>query len=278
MKSVALRIICIFAVCTLYLAVWIAPVGSYAPGYEANDYQLTTTPILDGKWTSASEWEGTQLLQLEGGLNATFRPIYELSQDSLSIIQYYLIEFFSDNTNDTGDVWQICYSGSNTPDGPSVEAAGGITPQLDCVRIDFWGHYGLLNAKAYRGNGTVWILITDEDWKSHVQIAESLTSSPSLATLHWITEIRIEHQYFDIKPEIWIRVAAEDISKEMGYQAWPPGSYRDVPDSYGLLKISGTIPEFPNSAALFLLVAFSALLILLLKKEGLLSIIRHVKK
>ncbi|MGQ9538624.1 MAG: hypothetical protein ACUVTE_03450 [Candidatus Bathycorpusculaceae bacterium] len=168
--------------------------------------------------------------------------------------QYYLIEFFDDNTNDTGDYWQLCYATASEFGGNPI---GGTTPQTDCYRIDFVGHT-VAGLAVYKGNGTGWEPYNNYVWPDHIHIVNTISSTSLNSTPHWVVEIKIEHIHFGIQPNMWIYVAAYDASNsETGVQSWPPGSC-NVPDDWGLLIAQQTqIPENLNIGAFILASAFS---------------------
>jgi hypothetical protein len=60
------------------------------------------------------------------------------------IIEFALIELYTDNTNDSGDFFQYCLD---------VGANGGSAPQTDDILINYTGHNQLT---LYKGTGTGW--------------------------------------------------------------------------------------------------------------------------
>jgi hypothetical protein len=150
MRKTFLVAICIFVLCSLLLAS-INVTRAAEPGYTRTDYNPTTTPTVDGKWTTNDEWE------LNGevttiGTGAAFRSVWVLESMTPEIIvtDTFLVEFFVDTTNDAGDYWQLCIDG---------DQSGGSAPQSGDYRIDIIGHTTL---KLYQGNGTGWTEITPD--------------------------------------------------------------------------------------------------------------------
>jgi hypothetical protein len=249
MKRVVLVVFFIVALCSLCLVINTGTVSAYKAGYSVDDYVATITPTMDGKWTTTDEWTDAQEVHLEGSLNAIFRLKY-VSNYPTSVNQYYLIEFFGDNTNDAGDYLQICYASAATFGGTPI---GGTTPQTDCLRIDYVGHTQT-GLALYKGTGTGWSPSADYTWGTTIQIVDSISASPLDSTPHWIAEIMIEHIHYNIQPEFWIRVAVYDASRSAaGVQAWPASSV-DVPNDWGLMNALQTvIPEtFPIGVMLVL--------------------------
>jgi hypothetical protein len=241
MKRVLFAAFCILALCSL-LVMAAGTVEAYQAGYEITDYQLITTPTLDGQWTSSDEWTDTDEGQLEGDLNASFRLKFEGGAFMEgSVPQYYIIEIFDDVTEDAGDYWQICYTYATTLNGA---ATGGTAPHTECLKFEYVGHDDSPSGLTiYNGDGSGWVQNDTYTWPDHVEVVSSLSSSPLDSNPHVIYEIKIEHLYFAIQPEFWIYVAVHDDSNGSAVQSWPPGS-SDVPDDWGLMTASNDpIPE-----------------------------------
>ncbi len=256
MKRAVLVAFCIIALCSLGLVVKAGIVRAYQEGYEVTDYMVITVPTMDGNWTTPEEWTDAEVRQLDGDLNATFRLKYDTGYP-VWVDQYYLIEFFDDTTNDTGDYWQICYASAAEFQGTPI---GGTTPQTDCDRFDFAGHDPLIGTTYYEGNGTAWVESTDYN-ATAIQWVNTISPSPLDSNPHWIVEIKIEHLNFTIQPEFWIYVAAYDESNsDAGVQSWPSGS-SDVPDDWGLMtSVQEQIPETLNIGVMVLLSSVSVLI------------------
>lgn len=214
--------------CSLCLLINTVTIKASYPGYSHMTYYLQNAVTLDGNWTSDTEW--TDGLQTSFGTNAVFRSKWFLvSFDPIIVNQYILIEILNDNTNDTGDYWQLCFDG---------DESGGTAPQVGDRRIDIVGHTTLI---AYQGNGTGW---TAWDPGATFQWKNSISTSPTSSAPHWICEIIISKVDFGIGPDYWLRVAVYDASNAAaGVQAWPPTS-RDVPNDWGDIPYSmEPIPE-----------------------------------
>jgi len=241
---------CIIVLFSMALLANTGTVKASKAGYSMEDYIATITPTMDGQWTTTDEWADTTQVSLDGSLDAIARAKY-VSNYPTSVDQYFLIEFFSDTTNDPGDYWQLCYAASATLFGTPI---GGTTPQTDCLMINYTGHSSSTTLTVFKGTGTGWSVFTDYTVPTHVQLAESISVSPLSGTPHWIVEIKVEHIHFNIMPEFWVRLAAYDASNSAaGVQAWPEGS-ADVPNDYGLLSdMQAVIPEtFPIVVVLVL--------------------------
>jgi hypothetical protein len=246
MKRAILVALCIIVLCSLSP---LALVNASYSGYATTNYSAITSPIEDGAWTTSDEWVDAAV---PPNLPTTFQWREKWTQPS-DIIEHFLIEFFTDNTNDTGDYYQICID--NT-------ANGGSAPQTDDIRIDWVGH-SFSGLHLYKGNGTGWAPYTSFAWGTDLFIAESLSSSPLNSTAHWIMELRMDRTKadFDVSQSTpayspWIRVAVYDANNSAaGVQAWPPTS-RDVPNDWGLE--TGTIENIPESLTIAVVVVLSS--------------------
>jgi len=256
MNRAVLAAFCIIALCSLGLAMKTGTIRAYQEGYEVTDYVALRIPVMDGTWTTLDEWTDAAEKQLDGSLNATFRLKYETDYPSW-VNQYYLIEFFDDATNDTGDYWQICYDSAAELMGIPT---GGPTPNTNCDRFDFVGHTPA-GLTIYEGTGTAWAVTTDYTWPTDIEIVDTISGSPLDSNPHWIAEIKIEHIHFAIQPEFWIRIAAYDDSNAgAGVQAWPAGSV-DIPDEWGLMNsVQEPIPEGIGLGVVVLLTSVAVLI------------------
>lgn len=245
MKRSILVALSVIMLCAL-LSMPTAPVKAFYDAYQNVNYVAIDTPVDDGSWTTPTEW--TDAAE-PSNLSDTFIWREKWTQPS-DIIQHFLIEFFTDNTNDTGDYFQICYD---------RDADGGATPQDDDVRIDYVGHSGSSGLTVYQGNGTGWVVLGGLSWDTDIYVSESLSDSPLNGSTHWIIELWINksNPAFDISNSGYqpgLRVAVYDASNDAaGVQAWPPTS-QDVPDDWGLeYGNTSSIPEAFTIAAVVLL-------------------------
>jgi hypothetical protein len=197
-----------------------------APGYSHTVYPQQNVVTFDGKWTSDQEWiDG---FQTNITANSVFRDKYYVtgSDENLTCTQTILIEILNDNTNDAEDYWQICFDGGGTTMGGPT---GGTAPQPTDVRIDIVGHS---TVTWYNGTGTGWTTM-DEPEGAQFQWKDSISTSSTSDTPHWICELVIEKVALGIGPTFWGRIAVYDASNSAaGVQAWPPTS-RDIPDDWG---------------------------------------------
>ena len=245
MNRLIIAAFCISALCLL-LVLPETVKAPPKPGYSVTDYQLTTTPTLDGHWTTADEWVDCEGKELEGDLDGVFRLKFEGANYPTSINQYWLIEFFNDTTTGPGDYFRICYAYGATV---NTDPVGGTTPQTDCLKFE----YTSSSMTVYKGTGTAWG--TGPAWASptDIQVVGQVSSSPLEANPHWIYEIKIEHIHFNIQPNFWIYVAVHDASNSAAVQSWPPGS-SDVPNDWGAMAANNNpIPESLTIGALVLL-------------------------
>jgi hypothetical protein len=231
-------------------------------GYEIEDFEATTEPTIDGKWTNGFEWSDASEAQLVGDVNATFRIKHDNELITGDIINYYLlIEVFGDTASNPEDVLEICIAAASETGGTPI---GGIEPQTDCVKFDYVGH-SQSGFTMYMGDGSAWVEDSSYSWTTDILIVSSVDTSPMSDTAHVIYEVRIAAAAFDIHPEYWIRVGVHDGGNTLD-AAWPPSS-ADVPDEWGAVDtINETIPEFPAWAILPLF-ATATLSVIVLRKR-----------
>jgi hypothetical protein len=229
-------ILFVLAICFILPAT--KPAQAQQAGYSHICYQTPITPTIDGQWSS--DWNSG--LQTPFGTNANFTDEWYLTAASpSSIVYYYLLIETMDNTNDTGDLIQICFNGAMTADSaPSpTDFAINFTSNEVCT----W----------YQGNGTGWTQIATPPL-SIFQWSESFSSSPSCSTPHLMLEMGLLKTSTDlggteiIGPEFWMLIKTYDAnSNGYGFQSWPNlnTSSPEVPSTYG--DIPYTLGEAPVS-------------------------------
>ncbi|MCW4002835.1 MAG: hypothetical protein NWE95_02855 [Candidatus Bathyarchaeota archaeon] len=235
-KRLTLIALPLIAVCLLTLA---GTVNAVQAGYTHTCYSQTNAVTVDGAWTSPTEWVDAQSTSF--GTNAAFRTKYEFQMEGSSFLIYLAILVEStDATNDAGDYLQICFDGST-----EMIYDGGTAPQTNDWKLEIMGHG---TPTWYKGTGTGWVAATAP---STVQINSTLASSPTIATNHYIYEIRFEKQAVGVPAQFAMRVAVNDArAGGSGLQAWPPTS-PDVPNQWGDVPYStDPIPESLNMAVL----------------------------
>ncbi len=143
MKKTIFAAFCILTLCSLLL-VTTGTIKAEEPGYTRTDYNPNVTPTIDGKWTTNDEWTLNGEVTTVGS-DLAFRSVWILvSMDPITVTDTFLVEFFSDTTNDADDYWQLCIDG---------DQSGGTAPQTTDYRIDIIGHTTL---KLYQGTGSGW--------------------------------------------------------------------------------------------------------------------------
>ena len=236
----------VLMLCSLLLLITVGTTMAGDPDYSYIEYDAQVAVTLDGVWTSDDEWTDGPVLTISD--SASFTGVI----NTISTSQENLIEFFTDNTTDAGDYWQICIDGSND---------GGTTLGADDWRIEVVGHTTLM---VYQGTGTGWTEVTHE--VGEILWADSISASPWNSTPHWIFEFSLAKTSGIIQPPIppiGLRVACYDASNsEAGVQAWAPDSERDVPEGWGLISEygGGPIPEGLTIGVMVLLSSVSVLI------------------
>jgi len=237
------RAFSILMLCSLLVMITIGTAMAGNPDYSFIEYWAQVPATFDGEWTSPDEWTDGPLIQLSEDASFT----YVMSYSDVMYSQF-LIEFFSDDTDDAEDYWQICIDPSD---------GGGSAPQAGYGRIDIIGHTDIV---CYEGDGTGWTEIPVE---SDITWVDSISDSPWNSTPHWILELQFDKQANVMQftqPPNGLRIAVYDASNsEAGVQAWPPGSSADVPDEWGVIPTysQDPIPEGLSFAVMVLLSSVS---------------------
>jgi hypothetical protein len=220
-------------------------VSALAEGYTSTDYQAITEPTIDGKWTTTDEWDDAAPPE-NLGTDFVWREKWTYPDD---IYQHFLIEFFTDSTNDAGDYYEVIYDTS---------ADGGTAPQADDIKVEWKGHSSS-GLKIYKGSGSAWTEYSGVPAGSVVG-SDTLTTSPLNSNQHWVFELTIlKTGDFDITGSTYqpgIRVAVYDASNSAaGVKAWPASS-TNAPDSWGLEF--GTMDNIPESLTIVAVVVLSS--------------------
>jgi len=228
MKRALFAAFCILALCSLLL-VNTGTIKAAESGYTRTDYNPSVVPTIDGKWTSADEWTLNGEVTLIGA-DVNFSSVWIMvSSEPIVVTDTFLVEFFSDNTTDAGDYWQMCIDGDQSE---------GANPQTTDYRIDIVGHTTL---KLYQGTGSGWTEVTPDP--ADISWNNTISASPTNSTPHWILEITIVKAELGAGPTWNFRLAVFDENSTAGVLAWPPTS-RDVPDRWGVQNYVGeVIPE-----------------------------------
>jgi len=238
MKRSILVAFAMVAACILSLQTCLASAQTYL---LTNYLGPTGGVTVDGKWTSASEWTDAMTApSLPSSI--LFREKWEYP-GTTNIVEYVLVEFYTDNTNTTGDFFQYCLD---------PLANGGSAPQADDVLINYTGH-NRSGLTLYKGNGTGWARWTGWTYGTDVAIADSRTGSQMNATSHWIIELMMDRSNpnFDTSGastayQPLIRVAVYDQNNtSQGVQSWPPSTSQNAPSTWG--TESGQYAAIPES-------------------------------
>ena len=227
MKKIIATTFCSLMLCSL-LVIAVGTTMAAEPGYERISYTTTVFPTIDGAWTSEDEWTDGDVTMI--GEDVAFRSTWDMGD---VVTTRWIVEFFSDTTDDPEDYWQFCIDG---------DQGGGSAPQIGDRIFVITGHTNLV---LLIGTGTGWTedLTTDP---SEIEWANSLSASPTNSTPHWILEFNIVKNAGSIQLGIvWnFLLGAYDASNPgAGFQSWPPTD-PDVPEEWGIENyLSEPIPE-----------------------------------
>jgi hypothetical protein len=215
MKKIMSVAFSMLMLCSLLL-LGIAEAGN--PAYSMTAYTGSAFVQIDGVWSQPDEWLDVQPVNMSNNANFTVKlRSFQLTMD-------FMIEVFGDNTDDAGDLWQICLDSDNS---------GGAAPDNNDYMIEIQGHTDLLT---YKGNGTGWVPITPDF--QELTWADSITATPWNAAPHWMFELReSDKEQGQIKvgdPPNGLRVLAYDASTNTT-SSWAPDSDADVPSTWGVI-------------------------------------------
>jgi hypothetical protein len=234
MKKITTIIVCLFALSILALA---NIVSASNTSYTQTDYNGSTMPTLDGRYTTSDEYSAGAALGF--GTNAVFRDFWASSGN---VFENLIFETM-DTTNNAGDQYVICYDSNND---------GGTAPQTDDFKIVITGHGTSATAAWYRGTGSAWTAVTGPA-ASAFDFKESLATSPTSSTPHYMVEAKIDKQD---TAAFGITVLGMNFAMKLNYtdagtstsQSWPPApASNDVPNSWGYVPYSmDPVPESLN--------------------------------
>jgi hypothetical protein len=205
-------------------------------GFDHTIYGQAMTTTIDGRWTTTTEWDDSQMTTLQasdGGANgnAYFRDKYEYIADPFQIVTKTIVEVTTDTVANAGDYVEIDINGQN---------GASTTPQTTDYRLVLTP----TTATWYRGTGTAWGALatpTGFSW------ATTISASPWSSTPHRIYEFAYDKTGMgigDASGYISQRVAAYDADNTAaGVRAWPTSS-NTVPNDWAYIPWSSTaIPE-----------------------------------
>jgi len=244
MKKIIATTFCTLMLCSLLVLISGGTTMAAEPGYERISYPTQVTPTIDGAWTSEDEWTDGDITMI--GTDVAFRSTWDMGD---YVYTRWIVEFFSDTTDDPGDYWQFCIDG---------DQSGGSSPQPSDYKFEITGH---TNLKWYTGGVGEWMGPIGLG-ESEIEWAESLSASPTNSTPHWILEFQIPKDSGTVQMGItWnFRLAVYDASNsEAGVLAWPPTD-PDVPNTWGIENYTmDAIPEGLTFGVMVLLSSVSVL-------------------
>jgi hypothetical protein len=206
------------------------------PGYNIIEAYQTAEPVnADGNWATG-EWDDSWIEYISNGSVTDDRFCYKMdSSDGVTYLMSWLYDF-SDNTDDAGDIWQLCI------DGYPSEAK--TAPDANCTKIEITGHETLT---VWQGDGSDWVETSSLD--DSIIWADSMTVHDAPFDYeHYCLEIQVNKgdlgAWGGSPPPNGFRVAMYDESNAtQGWIAWPPTS-ADDPSGWGLIyTYAGTIPD-----------------------------------
>jgi hypothetical protein len=230
----------ILMACFLLLGT-VVRVQASAEGYDITEAYSAGGVDLDGQW-GETEWDSNSVwVEYIDPYDARFG--YKMAMGETQYYMSWILDF-PDDTDDAGDVWQICLDGT---------AAGGTAPTTDCNKIEITGD----TLAVYVGDGAGW----EEMEGADVLWAKNFTTTgdwASYAEDHYVVEVMADKGSLGAwganPPPEGLRVAHYDADNDTWIQ-WPPESDQAVPDGWGLIADYGDL--VPESLSLGVIVLLS---------------------
>ena len=238
MKKIVATTFCVLTLCSLLVLTVAGTAMAAEPGYERISYLTQVIPTIDGIWTSDDEWTDGEVTWI--GTDVAFRSTLD------SGITRWLVEFYSDTTDDPGDFFRFCIdwgqSGGSSPAGWKFEITG---------HTDLTWYVGM-------GDGSDWAEYTIDE--SEIDWANSLSASPTNSTPHWILEFQMSKNSGSIQMhDVWNFLLEVFDASNPVFLAWPPTD-PNVPDEWGMENYSAEpIPEGLTFGVMVLLSSISML-------------------
>ena len=238
MKKIIATIFCTLMLCSLLLLTFGAVMAA-EPGYERFSRPTQVIPTIDGMWTTDDEWTDGEETWI--GTNVVFRSTWDMGDD---VMTRWIVEFLSDTTDDSGDLWRFCL------DGTQVGSSGNVR------MFEITGHTELTwYLKMGASDWTVYSLTADE-----IEWANSLSASPTSDTPHWILEFQIPKNTGQVTLDIlWNFLLQVSDESNPEFLAWPPTD-PDNADTWGIENYSSEpIPEGLTFGVMALLSSISVI-------------------
>ncbi len=245
MKKPQIAIVCLLSVFIVAIA---GSASAYNAAYEATCYS-GASPTIDGQYVVGDEWGSS--LGVDFGTNGVWRSQWCMAP---AVYASFLIET-ADATNDAGDYWVICFD--STDAGSTTPPDGGSVPQTNDYKLVVTGHDSP-TVQWYVGDGTQWVTKATPGSFADPAIfdqAQSLSTSPKIATAHYIWEMHIDKTNTDLGTTPmgynWAQYVGYYDATTDTLQSWPPTPAADTnPDSWGYVPYSSDpnpTPDVPEN-------------------------------
>jgi hypothetical protein len=217
-----------------------------AQDYTRISWQTQVEPTIDGEWTPEDEWTDGEITPI--GEDAACRSTWDSGAED--VMTRWVVEFFSDTTDDPEDYWEVCIDGDQSM---------GSAPEAGDFKFVITGHTDLV---WYEGDGSGWAVVELDE--TEIEWACSLSDSPTNDTAHWILEFQIvKNSGTVLMDPTWnLRIAVYDASNsEAGELAWPEGSDADDPSGWGMENYNGEVIPEGLSFGIMVLLSSAALIV-----------------
>ena len=243
MKKIVSIAFCMLLLSSVFLMVGTAM--AFEEGYTQIEYFALEEIVVDGAWTTTTEWSAGEVRSLNTPQTALF--VYLM--DSSGAYSPSILVEFADSTEDAGDIIQVCINGG-------VDAT---TPTTEDYKIEIQGR---TTKKVYQGTGSAWADATTAD---AVQALATVTTSAHDPANHVVAEIKIDKgtlapTWGAMPPPEGLRIAAYDASTDTWVE-WPPESSADNPSTWGLID-GYSMEAYPEVLSISVMLVLSTAVVL----------------
>jgi hypothetical protein len=257
MKKTSLAAFCMLSLLVLSLA---GTALAYNDAFVHSLYQGDASPTVDGTYSPNGEWDpsGTEAF----GTDGIFRDYWVMDPNLLCL----LIET-GDTTNDAGDYWIVCWD--STDEGGANEPDGGAAPKTNDYQLKVTGHGPSATVEWLQGTGSAWGTTPLTAPEGVHQIANSMSVTPKIGTLHAVLEMAISKMDATFGAPLmgytWATYIAYYDASTATTQSWPPAPASATnPDSWGYVQYEmepNPEPDIPEGIGLAVMLSVSAIVV-----------------
>lgn len=202
--------------------------------------------IIDGKWTEKNEWRDASEFSYERGKNVFG---YFLIKDDGEFL-YVMIDFVSDRTIDDQDMGRLRFDTENDKGWGNLSGCQingscvgkpGMAPMQDDYMIDLIWNEGSANQISFKGSGTEWIPLKENNPVVQAATSNDSNNSPYSNIPHLIYEFAIPRLLFENKTEIGFSAYAKNKGErdlKKSYLMIPKTAHNLIPITWANLTLT----------------------------------------